>query len=176
MKLQSLQCPSCGASVSTRFYPMVCDYCESEIVSDDNFPFIENRVVQNLRSLHGAQVTFQATMGCGDFGTPAALFDCGLIERALFRACCGFGETPKHSLNNYTFQFSIERKTPQLQPKFQIIATPDYDKRKIRRWNFFIDEMGVIRFTNNDKLPNADAPIFDESIFEPSRNRGFQTR
>ena len=103
----------------------------------------EGSAISSLRTLHGANVTFQATEGAGKFAADmAALKTANLID-ATFAGASGAG-TPKSGYN-YTYAV-VNTANPAT---FTTVAAPSVGSGITATGTraFFIDESGVIRFT-----------------------------
>ena len=102
----------------------------------------ENCTIQSLRTLHGAELTYSATAGNGNYGTLESLFHYGLINRHL-----ATGE-----VYGYRFVIEILKPSPSRPAEFRIFATPiNYGESTIR--SFFIDTTGVIRAADRQGRP-----------------------
>jgi hypothetical protein len=94
---------------------------------DDN----ERCTIGGVRTLHGAEETFAATVGHGGYGLLSSLYAAGLIDRIL-------GTGSKHG---YTFEIQFNSGPPST---FKIWANPQQYGVTGRR-SFYIDETGVVR-------------------------------
>jgi len=167
----TLRCESCGGLLKSLDYPLICNFCGAENWAKDKFSFSEQRAVANLRLLHGAEITFQATIGIGNYGTPEEIFRYGLIPKELAEAL----NTPKMQneagiycegtnkpLSGYCFQLQIFSASDGRSASFTALAIVDVKTYRQGKWNFYIDESGVIRFSQEPKIiPNKDSEIFD---------------
>ena len=94
----------------------------------------ESCTVLDLRTLHGAQMTYAATQGNGNFGLFPALAEMYLIRRSL----------ATYSSRGYSYQVEISNYTTAQPATFKIRATPQIYGVTGRR-SFFIATDGVIR-------------------------------
>jgi hypothetical protein len=102
----------------------------------------EQCTIPNLRTLHGAEATYQATSGIGNFGSLDQLRAAGLIPRTLASgAANGY---------NYTVTFVIQTQT--VPASFRISAVPQvYGTTGIR--SYLITTDGVIRCADRNGTP-----------------------
>lgn len=113
----------------------------------------ERCTMQELRTLHGAQMTYAATYGNGNFGSFTQLRDALLIGRTL-----AFG-----NIHEYNFQMLINYQVPpNLPASFWIRATPNiYGTTGAR--SFFIDTSGVLRGADkNGAYANENDPPINQ--------------
>lgn len=94
----------------------------------------ERCTMLDLRTLHGAQMTYAATEGNGNFGLFPALADMYLIRRSL----------ATYTSRGYSYQVEINNSTAVQPASFKIRATPQTYGITGRR-SFFIGTDGVIR-------------------------------
>lgn len=120
-----------------------------------NDPIIENQclpnedcTISNMRTLHSAEVTYQATLGNGDYGTVSQLYTANLISELLAR---GYA-------NGYRFTITTVARTNNTEASFIITAVPiNYGVTGTR--SFYIDTSGIIRGTDKNGAPaTADDP------------------
>lgn len=102
----------------------------------------ERYVIQALRTIHGAQATYQATSGNGNFGSLAQLGQAGLISEVL-----AGGE-----IYRYVFTLTKQDGTPTTPASFQVVAVPQQYPRTGRR-SFFTNEYGLIRGADKQGAP-----------------------
>jgi hypothetical protein len=110
----------------------------------------ERCAIRALRTLHGAESTYQATYGTGNFGTLFQLGEAALINRILATGL----------IHGYGFNVTFVGSTPDLPASFKIYATPrTYRTTGIR--SFFIDTSGVLRGADKGGAPadENDPPI-----------------
>ena len=110
--------------------------------------FNERHVIRSLRLLHGAQATYQATVGAGNYGSFQDLRQAGFIDEALA------------SGSKYGFVFAMSTTTGPAT--LRINATPArYRKTGIR--SFFIDSGGELRGGDRQGQPASSSdPIIDD--------------
>ena len=107
----------------------------------------EAGAIMMLRTLHSAEATYQATTGNGNYGTIAELRKEGLIDYVL-------AEGHRFGYLFRVRQEKISSESPQAS--FEIVAVPRTYGRTGRR-SFFVDETGVIRYTDKKGAePNRD--------------------
>lgn len=112
----------------------------------------ERCVIQNLRTFHGAQMTYQATTGTGNYGTLAQLFAAGIINSNMASG----------TIYGYTLTLQTVNQLPNAPAFFSLKATPViYGVTGTR--SFYIDVQGVIRGADKQGLPadETDPPIND---------------
>ena len=120
--------------------------------------FQERSVISDLNRIHGAQMTFSATSGNGNFSTLNQLVEERLIDPAL-----ASGE-------KYGYWFLLQVtpmnliSRPATPARFSIIVTPQRYGQTGRR-SFFIDEFGEIHGGDkNGRLAGADDPFIDGCV------------
>jgi hypothetical protein len=108
----------------------------------------EALVMQALRNLHSAQMSYQATTGNGYFGTLASLMQAGLIDIYLATG----------NYRGYTFDCAAASGTSSFPPSFQSRAVPNsYGETGFR--SFYIDTSGVLRGADKHGLyPDGTEP------------------
>jgi hypothetical protein len=115
----------------------------------------ERCVIQNVRSLHGAQITYQSTTGAGFFGTLSQLFAAGLINSGIASG----------TVHGYNFVVSAIAPAPNSPAFFIVQAVPtNYGVTGTR--SFYIDAAGVLRGADKQGLPadENDPPINDQDF------------
>ena len=112
----------------------------------------EKFAIRSLRTLHSAQVTYQATSGSGNFGTFQNLEQASLIDSALATG----------RKYGYDYQMVVTAQTGTTPAKFYVSARPS-SYRKTGRNSFYIDESGVLR--GADK--NGAAASMTDWIIDP---------
>ncbi len=126
----------------------------TEAVQAKSSPRIRNEkfVMQTLRTLAGAQMTFMATAGNGNFGTFEELGNIGIIDSVL-----ATGE--KYS---YRFTITIISSAPNQPAEFRVSAVPQRYGKSGKR-SFFIDQTAVLRGADRNGEPaTVDDPPIDE--------------
>jgi len=112
------------------------------IICGDN----ESEIIQSLRTLHSAEITYQATAGAGNFGTFQNLQSHGLIDSLTAQG------------NRCGYRFTVIKKNgfSNNSASFYIAAVPQKYPVTGRR-SFRIDHDGVIRGADRKGQPaNAD--------------------
>jgi hypothetical protein len=124
----------------------VIDDCTSGSIEEN-----ERCTITDLRWLTGAQATFAATLGKGNYGTLTELYSAGLVRADL----------SDHSARGYLYEVEVIAHVPgELPAAFKIRATPQiYRSTAIR--SFFLDQTGVIRGgdKNGGHANETDPPI-----------------
>lgn len=110
----------------------------------------ESCVISDLRTLRGAQMTYRATTGNGNYGLFTDLFSAGLITGRMAAA------------NNHGYGFIVETisQGTDVPAFFRFKATPtNYGVTGIR--SFYIDVNGVLRGADKQGQPadETDPPI-----------------
>jgi hypothetical protein len=113
----------------------------------------ERFFIRALGTLSGAQATYQATTGNGNFGSLAQLAHAGLINEALASG----------SIYGYNYSVAVRNYAPpNLLPSFELVAVPRlYRKTGVR--SFFMETNGVIK--GDDKrgaAANRNDPVIEE--------------
>ena len=109
-----------------------------------SYPAIRNErfVIQALRTIHGAEATYQGTTGSGDFGSLLQLGQLNLIDQVL-----AGGEK-----YGYVFTLTTQNRTPTTPANFQVVAVPrQYRRTGIR--SFYIDARGTIHGADKQGAP-----------------------
>lgn len=124
----------------------ILDSCK--IVESSN----EKCVIRDMRHLFSAQMTYQSTIGKGNFGTFQELYKVGLISSSIATG----------SYHQYNFVIIKINQTSQIPADFKIFATPQkYGADGIR--SFYIDSSGVLRGAdrNGQRADENDPPVTD---------------
>jgi prepilin-type N-terminal cleavage/methylation domain-containing protein len=115
----------------------------------------EGSAISALRTLHGAEVTYQSTSGAGSFGDMPALLAAGLVDSVLAGAN-GAGAYK----SGYGYQTNVTAATPGAPSVFDIEASPAthtsasaFAATGSRR--FLVTEVGVV-YANTD---NTDMTV-----------------
>lgn len=124
-----------------------------EVCATPVLPVNERDVIVSLRTLHNAQVTYQATTGQGNYGTVTQLQNAGLLPPNF-----GF-----NFYRGYSRIWVINSQSPGNPSLYKIQASPEIYGRSGMR-SFFVDQTGVIRGADRGGLPATvnDPPIEDE--------------
>jgi hypothetical protein len=110
----------------------------------------EGCTIRDLRNLHGAQATYQASVGNGNFGSFSQLYAAGLISRSMATG----------TNHGYNFSSVIIAQTPNSPAIFKVFAVPvSYGTTGFR--SFYIDSSGIIRGADKNGAPadENDQPI-----------------
>ncbi len=126
---------------------------QAQTITSRNFG--ERFVVRAVAVIHGAQMTYQATAGNGNYGSLQNLREAGFIDAAL-----ASGEK-----YGYVFALSVTHPTPTSPAKFTLTATPR-NYRKSGRVSYFVDERGTVRGADkNGAAAAANDPEIDSCSF-----------
>lgn len=111
----------------------------------------EECTISSIRTLHSAEVTYQATSGNGNFGTLNQLAAAGLVSELLAR---GYA-------NGYNFTIAFTPRTATSEATFNISAVPiAYGVTGFR--SFYIATDGVIHAADKHGAPaTADDPAIE---------------
>lgn len=123
----------------------VIDSCALLGIADN-----ERCTIGAMRALHGAQMTYQATVGNGNFGS----FD-DLYQQRLINSIMRSGW-----IHRYTFMMQTTAQTPSSPATFKVTAVPEiYGVFGYR--SFFIDTTGVLRGAdkNGNAADETDPPV-----------------
>lgn len=112
--------------------------------------FNERSAMNSLRTIHSAQMTYQSTIGNGNFTLFEELYQAGFIDRYL-RASF------KHE---YLFSIQYQDRTEITPATFFSRATPARYGKASRK-SFYIDQTGVLRGAdkNGEFADENDPPI-----------------
>ena len=116
----------------------------------------EGSTIASLRTVTGAQATFQATSATGDFADGTALNAAGLVDNVLGCATSGAAGCAK---SGYTVVIVNLAKTPAAPARFNASAIPQTfgGIGATGTRSFYTNESGVIYFAADDAAPVADA-------------------
>lgn len=120
-------------------------------IQDECVPY-EQCAIDNLRRLHGAQTTYAATLGSGNFGSFNQLRAAGLISASLATG----------SSSGYNYSYLIVDRVPGVsEASFKLWAVPiTYGVTGIG--SFYIDTSGVLRGADkNGELADENDPPID---------------
>lgn len=124
----------------------VIDDCTNGGVPDN-----ERCTILDMRTLHSAQMTYNATAGNGNYGLLGQLFLAGLIRTGL----------QSGASRGYLYVVEVIDSVPNTQPaSFKIWATPQsYPTSGVR--SFYIDQNGILRGAdkNGGRADENDPPI-----------------
>ena len=109
----------------------------------------EGAAISSLRTMHGGEMTYQATTGAGAYGNLAALTAQGIVDSQL-----GSG-----SKSGYTFVATPIAATSALPAFFDSTAVPlaATGVSATGTRSFYMGEQGVIFFVAGSTAPTADA-------------------
>lgn len=105
----------------------------------------------SLRNIHGAQMTYQATYGAGQFGTPTQLYNANLTTTGFVNSYIWRG---------YIATFTVTPSTTTEPARFTVSIIPtQYGRTGVR--SFYIDETGVLRGgdKNGAQANPSDPPV-----------------
>lgn len=125
----------------------VIDPCGVSLRSEN-----ETAAMASMRQLHSAQITYQATIGAGQFGTIQQLYDAGLYTT-------GFGLA--FIWKGYRSEMSITPGSGTTPTTFGFWARPmAYGRTGVR--SFYIDQTGVLRGADkNGRFAYTQDPPID---------------
>jgi prepilin-type N-terminal cleavage/methylation domain-containing protein len=111
----------------------------------------EASAIASLRTLTGAQATYQATKGAGEFGTLATLMGEGLIDGVL-------GTTPFQK-GGYTFSMAALASSSTAPARYDAGSVPASATGigATGTRSFYTNEAGVIYFVAGGTVPTCDA-------------------
>jgi prepilin-type N-terminal cleavage/methylation domain-containing protein len=133
----------------------------------------ESSAIATLRTLHGANMTFAATSGNGDYAGTASAVDSSslnvLASQGFVDAVVGSGVK-----SSYTFVGNREARTASAPPTFYFAANP-VDPTTVNRGGdrrFGVGTDGVIKFdaTFANLLVPFDMPSLSSAIASPIGN------
>lgn len=122
----------------------------ADTIIDTCFSGNESCTIENLRTLHRAQITYQTSVGNGNFGTLNQLYTAGLINQSL---ASGFN-------HGYNFTITTINATPNSPAFFKISAVPqNYGITGIMSFYTALD--GILRGAdkNGASADDNDPPI-----------------
>ena len=116
----------------------------------------ESSAISALRTIHGAEVSYQTTTGAGNYGSLAQLSSAGLLDSVLAGAI-----DPANNKSGYYFTLTyapISSSSPAIfecdaQPLVHI-STSLFASTGTRR--FFIAETGIIHYNSTNGVISAD--------------------
>lgn len=121
--------------------PPITDHFNCNSIED-----CEYQSISALRTIVGAQATFEATTG--NYGSLQQLKDAGLIDEPLASG----------SRSGYSFALKVRNRTQTRPPTFEATAVPNSYNKTGRR-SFFVDHTGIVRGADRNGAPaNADDP------------------
>ena len=109
----------------------------------------EGSAISALRTIHGAEVTYQSTSGAGSFGTLANLNGAGLLDSVLSGATA-----PGTAKSGYTYAMNVTAATSGQPSVFDCTASP-VTHTSVSAFAatgsrfFLITEVGVVYATGN---------------------------
>ncbi len=122
----------------------------------------EAKTILKMRTIHSAQMTYQSTIGNGQFGFLSALFNAGLINTS-------------QAANFYWGYYSvltITSSTAANPALFTYQTRPEeYSRTGVR--SFYIDQTGVIRGADKNGLyANQNDPPIEDELIEQENSQG----
>jgi len=142
---------SIGVLVMLSFIPIIFAIAIPNVIAAKNAAN-EGSAIKNIRTIHSAEMTYQATSGAGSYSDIQKLADVGLIQREL-----GDGLD-----NEYRFEAAIFSPSISRPASFEIYATPTTKNRDSRSFMMGVD--GVLRGAkkNGAKADKSD-PVIGEN-------------
>ena len=127
----------------------------------------EGSAINALRTIHGAEATYQATEGRGAFGTLEDLQRRNLISDDLVSG----------TRRGYRFKVEIVTDTGDGVPGFMAVAVPANYPSSGKR-SFFLDETGVIRAADSQGMEATkyDPPVNFEGDHSSNRSASRRSR
>ena len=124
----------------------IFESCGTSIRTENEF-----YALGSLRVIHSAQMTYMATYGAGQYGTPVQLYNTTLVTSGFILSYIWRG---------YTASFTVTPSTATEPPHFTVSIVPtQYGRTGVR--SFFVDETGVLRGGDKNGLPAGptDPPV-----------------
>jgi general secretion pathway protein G len=117
----------------------------------------EGSAISALRTLHGAEVTYQSTSGAGNFGNFAALNGAGLIDSVLMNAT-----SAANAKSGYVYAPAATAAGAGLPSVFDVRTTPVTHTSTSAfaatgSRSFMISEVGVVYYNGTGTAPTVDA-------------------
>jgi type IV pilus assembly protein PilA len=116
----------------------------------------ESSAISALRTIHGAEVSYQTTTGAGSFDSLSQLSSAGLIDSVLANAIDG-----ANNKSGYYFTLTFAPRSATSPAIFECdaqplvhISTSLFASTGTRR--FFIAETGIINYNSDNALISAD--------------------
>lgn len=120
----------------------------------------EGAAIRSLRILHGAEQTYQATYGRGEYGSLTDLQRGSLISNELASGV----------KSGYRWKVEVYRPSSNSPAAFVVLAVPTEYGSSGRR-SFFVDETGVIRGEDRDGLEaTSSAPPLNLGDYREERS------
>ena len=116
----------------------------------------ESSTISALRTIHGAEVTYQSTSGAGNFGSLASLSTVGLLDSSLANAIDG-----ANAKSGYYFTVTFTAASPTSPAIFNcdakaLIHLSDSAFASTGTRRFFIAETGVVHANTDNGVISAD--------------------
>lgn len=122
----------------------------------------EGSAVTTLRTISGAQITYQSTSLSNEYGSLSDLRNAGLIDSVLSAG----------SKNGYTYTITVLAKTATEPARYdastvpQVFGTPAASGTR----SFYVNESGVIYFQATGSAPTANSTTREVTPNTPIRN------
>ena len=112
----------------------------------------EGSAISSLRTVHGGEMTYQATTGAGLYGTLTEMKAVGIVDEVL-----GFQDTDSQK-SGYNFTVTPIDPTTTAPAFFDAVGEPQVASgiSATGTRSFYIGEVGVIYFEPGDTAPTAD--------------------
>jgi hypothetical protein len=124
---------------------------ETKAQTSNSREFGERFVVLAVRSVLSAEMTYQATVGQGAFGSFSNLQEANMLDAVLAGG----------KKYGYDFTLSFTHTTATMPSKFHLTATPQSYPKSGRR-SFYIDETGEMRGADKEGAPaDTTDPLID---------------
>lgn len=113
----------------------------------------EGSAISSLRTVHGGEMTYQATTGAGVYGTLTAMKSVGIVDEVL-----GFQDSASQK-SGYNFGVTPIDPTDTAPAFFDAVAEPQVASGISATGTraFYIGEVGVIYYAAGEDAPTADA-------------------
>ena len=113
----------------------------------------EGSAISSLRTVHGGEMTYQATQGAGRYGTLTALRDQGIIDSVL-----GAADT-NSAKSGYNYSVAVIAPTATAPAFFDATSVPQVASGISATGTraFYIGEVGVLYFRQGAAAPTASA-------------------
>jgi len=110
----------------------------------------EGSAISSLRTVHGGEMTYQATTGAGVYGDLAALQTAGIVDSVL-------GSGAKSGYNYTVAPIAPTATSPAFFDATALPQTPPPGISATGTRSFYIGEVGVLYYGDPSTAPAADA-------------------
>jgi len=112
----------------------------------------ESSAIASMRTVTGAQATYQSTLGAGEYAAGSALAAGGLVDSVL-----GCAAAPCRK-SGYGFTITADASSATLAPQFEVAAAPEQFGTGVTgsgTRSFYTNETGVIYAVVSGTAPDA---------------------